>query len=252
MSCSYAKTADCEVSSDSHTTDDDLDSHLGKKVTEKEDPNTKVLNICSKDFNSLLFIAPPKIRTEQDCNPQEETTESTLDNYITKSILTSLGEDFKTKPERKKSEKAENIEKNAKQSKSCDIPDGGWVCLVCQNYNFRGRMKCNRCGKKRTKDDPEGKPSYLLRKEGEEGLQVKQLRERLGDWLCVACRNINFCFRQQCNRCKREKSSMGIPLTEEYVLARSFQRQVKHFPMQCDGNGYPIVFQQLLMIPSAA
>jgi hypothetical protein len=251
MSYSYNKTANWETCSDSHTTDDDLDSpkdYVDEELGEKEDLNTKVLNICSKDFNSLLFLAPPEIRAEQDSDLQEESTEPTLDSHITESILTSLGEEFNTK--RKNNEK--DTEKNVKQCKSCNIPDGGWVCLACKNYNFRGRIKCNRCGKKKTKYDPEGKPSYLSRKEGDEDFQVKQLRERVGDWLCVACHNINFCFRQQCNRCKREKSTIGLPLTEDYVLARSFQRQAKHFPMQCDSSEYPIVFQQLLMISSAA
>jgi len=27
------------------------------------------------------------------------------------------------------------------------FPDGGWVCSCCQNYNFSGRNKCNRCQK---------------------------------------------------------------------------------------------------------
>ena len=31
-----------------------------------------------------------------------------------------------------------------------DFPDGGWVCSQCQNYNFKGRVKCNRCHKSKS------------------------------------------------------------------------------------------------------
>jgi len=31
--------------------------------------------------------------------------------------------------------------------KNLRFPGGGWVCSQCQNYNFNGRKKCNRCKK---------------------------------------------------------------------------------------------------------
>lgn len=242
-----------ETNSDSQTTDDDIDlssckhsDECDEESPEKEDLNTKVLNMCSKEFNSLLFIVPPEIRTEEETDGEEGTEGPAIDSDLTKSILTSLGEDLAIRPP-----KTVPAEPPKKVAKGCELPDGGWVCLLCQNYNFRGRTKCNRCGKLKTKYDPEGKPQHLVKRGSEEGspgggAHAKQLRERLGDWLCIACRNINFCFRQHCNRCKREKTLAGVPLSEEYVWARSFQRQIKHFPLQCDDKGCPIIFQQLL------
>ena len=44
------------------------------------------------------------------------------------------------------------------------FPDGGWVCSQCQNYNFAGRVRCNRCTKQKTKSDFNGKPKHLLKK----------------------------------------------------------------------------------------
>ena len=44
-----------------------------------------------------------------------------------------------------------------------DFPDGGWVCSSCQNYNFFGRQKCNRCQKQKSRQDRNGKPNHLLR-----------------------------------------------------------------------------------------
>lgn len=109
------------------------------------------------------------------------------------------------------------------------FPEGGWVCSQCQNYNFSGRLKCNRCCKLKGKDDQNGKPMHLIKKtnstnlieneeaalEGEQGilppianLQEKSqsqgkkvLTERIGDWVCMNCKNLNFSFRKICNRC---------------------------------------------------
>lgn len=33
----------------------------------------------------------------------------------------------------------------------------------------------------------------------------KYLKERVGDWICSKCSNLNFSFRTVCNRCKVEK-----------------------------------------------
>ena len=49
-----------------------------------------------------------------------------------------------------------------------EFPDGGWVCSQCQNYNFAGRTKCNRCHKAKAKNDFNGKPKHLLRRSGKE------------------------------------------------------------------------------------
>ena len=42
------------------------------------------------------------------------------------------------------------------------FPDGGWVCSSCQNYNFCGRIKCNRCSKAKSEEDYEGKPNHII------------------------------------------------------------------------------------------
>ena len=37
---------------------------------------------------------------------------------------------------------------------------------------------------------------------------IKPFVERTGDWICKMCQNLNFAFRNKCNRC-------GLPKTEE-------------------------------------
>ena len=54
-----------------------------------------------------------------------------------------------------------------------DFPDGGWVCSGCQNYNFLGRQKCNRCHKQKTKQDQNGKPKHLLKQAHKNSQQKK-------------------------------------------------------------------------------
>ena len=41
--------------------------------------------------------------------------------------------------------------------------------------------------------------------------QIKKMRpftERTGDWICKNCRNLNFAFRIECNRCKLPKKEV--------------------------------------------
>ena len=35
----------------------------------------------------------------------------------------------------------------------------------------------------------------------------KTFTEREGDWICSSCKNLNFAFRQECNRCKLPKNN---------------------------------------------
>jgi hypothetical protein len=36
----------------------------------------------------------------------------------------------------------------------------------------------------------------------------KKFQEREGDWTCSKCKNLNFAFRQECNRCKLPKGQV--------------------------------------------
>eukprot|EP00357_Protocruzia_adherens_P031860 CAMPEP_0115036296 /NCGR_PEP_ID=MMETSP0216-20121206/42032_1 /TAXON_ID=223996 /ORGANISM="Protocruzia adherens, Strain Boccale" /LENGTH=589 /DNA_ID=CAMNT_0002416085 /DNA_START=156 /DNA_END=1926 /DNA_ORIENTATION=- len=135
--------------------------------------------------------------------------------------------------------------KNIKKS-FFNFPDGGWVCSLCQNYNFAGRVKCNRCKKVKTCEDFEGKPKHLMRRSKEEGKAAnksssstnissssstsagsgkdensnpqntnaskKLITERAGDWNCSNCKNLNFSFRTVCNRCQRTRGGGGVSM----------------------------------------
>ena len=66
----------------------------------------------------------------------------------------------------------------------------GWVCQFCNNFNYETRIKCNRCGIKKTpkKVSKNFQKSEKYSKKGE-------------DWICAYCSNLNYSFRTVCNRC---------------------------------------------------
>jgi len=70
----------------------------------------------------------------------------------------------------------------------------GWICILCNNFNFKTRNKCNKCGALK-------KPKKILN--GEE--KNKETKEKINvkdGWICIYCKNWNYSFRNLCYRCK--------------------------------------------------
>ncbi|MCH1537577.1 MAG: hypothetical protein L7S48_04145, partial [Candidatus Poseidonia sp.] len=79
--------------------------------------------------------------------------------------------------------------------------DNDWDCPKCNNSNFARRTVCNLC--------EEPRPGGGGQRQG--GRNDFQRRDRNGggretfndnDWTCPECKNSNFSFRQECNRCE--------------------------------------------------
>lgn len=63
---------------------------------------------------------------------------------------------------------------------------------------------CNRCGLCLHYKIPMSTKKNLHQKDY--NIKVhKKLNERKGDWICVECKNLNFAFRTECNRCHISK-----------------------------------------------
>ena len=79
----------------------------------------------------------------------------------------------------------------------------GWICKFCNNFNFESRNKCNRCSKNM-------KPKTIeeMNKKHEEKRSKKKAKERNSDWLCLNCKNLNYGFRKNCNRCLIERKEI--------------------------------------------
>ncbi len=50
----------------------------------------------------------------------------------------------------------------------------------------------------------------------------KHFTERVGDWVCIKCKNLNFSFRVICNRCNLSKA-------ESEILFESYMRNLIEF-----------------------
>jgi len=58
----------------------------------------------------------------------------------------------------------------------------------------------------------------------------KGLTERIGDWLCLNCKNHNFSFRKQCNRCMMDRDEVGKVLSsaDELATLQNSQQHSQH------------------------
>ena len=62
--------------------------------------------------------------------------------------------------------------------------------------------------------------------------KTRPFTERTGDWICKNCKNLNFAFRNECNRCKMPKKDCVeiIKSQEERLAARN--ERLKAEPIQ--------------------
>ena len=78
----------------------------------------------------------------------------------------------------------------------------GWICEECNNFNYESRNKCNRCG------IPKQPKKIIRNKINFENCEIIEniiKPEHKVDWCCFNCKNMNFSFRQICNRCQMQK-----------------------------------------------
>ena len=93
----------------------------------------------------------------------------------------------------------------------------GWICSNCNNYNYSSRKHCNKCNAPHY-----NKKHKQIRMYNQEDVYNKsnnnkmiggsnnnnnnmKFSERIGDWVCYNCDNLNFAFRTVCNRCQLPK-----------------------------------------------
>lgn len=74
----------------------------------------------------------------------------------------------------------------------------GWICSLCNNFNFLNRKVCNRCEMVNLSFTDQA--SIPVCSEEKQKLEVRN-----GDWTCLKCKNFNFAFRLRCNRCNQCK-----------------------------------------------
>ena len=104
--------------------------------------------------------------------------------------------------------------------------DNDWDCPKCKNSNFAFRTECNRCGEskgrgdsnfqrndRRGRDDRRGGNESRGRDDRRGGNDRRGNGNTHGenDWDCRECKNSNFSFRNECNRCGAPKGRGSAP-----------------------------------------
>ena len=115
----------------------------------------------------------------------------------------------------------------------------GWICPFCNNFNYENRTKCNRCkivkyNKNHNKKRNIEKETINNQKKNNL-LKQKQFSERLGDWICFKCQNLNFAFRIFCNRCQLSKE-------ESYQYFNGFNEKNKNIENMINNNNTTNLF----------
>ena len=102
----------------------------------------------------------------------------------------------------------------------------GWICRLCNNFNYETRNKCNRCGIVK-------KPKKIIdlkqKVEPKVNNEIKERNNKKGDWICLNCRNLNYSFRTICNRCKIPKINTFI--NGQNILKRKEINNIQKYPI---------------------
>ncbi|MBL6892720.1 MAG: hypothetical protein ISR20_03965 [Candidatus Poseidonia sp.] len=89
--------------------------------------------------------------------------------------------------------------------------DNDWDCPKCNNSNFARRTVCNLCEEPRPGGtgggQRHGRRNDFQRRDRNSGGGRETFNDN--DWTCPECKNSNFSFRQQCNRCEAPRPGGG-------------------------------------------
>ena len=104
----------------------------------------------------------------------------------------------------------------------------GWVCLLCNNFNYEKRIKCNRCGQLK-KPKKISNLKLKMKKNQNEQKDNNKSDNQNKDWICCYCKNFNYSFRNICNRCK-------IPKTPQIIY--NFNPSINNY-IKCNYATFP-------------
>ena len=99
----------------------------------------------------------------------------------------------------------------------------GWICKLCNNFNYETRIKCNRCGITKRPPKLVDLHSNFVYKECNEQRNIKK-----EDWICINCGNLNYSFRNFCNRCKIPK--IHLFLYDSYFSEKNEMNNFQNYP----------------------
>ena len=161
--------------------------------------NIKISENLSKSnksvFNSKLFIDLDNISIDNDTNESDNTFEIESKNntnyFLSNDLIKQLDSSSLIIEKDKNINANTNLIKNKKtQNKFNQIINP----IIYNKFGFFSKNIYNNSDKK----------EYIKENNKNEN-KKKNFEERKGDWLCLFCNNLNFAFRNKCNRCKMAK-----------------------------------------------
>ena len=196
--------------------DNPLNKYINHNLNKNSVNNNIPKNILKNKIDCPPFIPSsyPKKENDQCIRKKSEDSLSKDKESDSTSAISEKREDESVNNFSKKKKNIRNIE-NIEQLESCDymvemFGRRGWICKLCNNFNYETRIKCNRCGILK-------KPKKLI--EIKHRTEIEHNKE--ADWRCIICKNINYSFRSLCNRCKIPKM-ISIVNTNQMVNQMNF------------------------------
>ena len=155
----------------------------------KEIVSNNNLNSNNNEFKNLIInINCPSFKP---CN--FKNNENNSNNYIK-----SESNIFSNQVENVSKGKENDLEKEEEYSIKM-FGKKGWICVLCNNFNFETRAKCNRCKASKNPKKIVNTKCKIKNKNNQNN------DDENNDWICSKCQNLNYSFRTICNRCKAPK-----------------------------------------------
>jgi len=82
----------------------------------------------------------------------------------------------------------------------------GWICILCNNFNYETRNKCNRCGEIKNSKKINNLKFKMKKDKKYNNQNDNQNDNQNKDWICSYCKNFNYSFRNICNKCNIPKT----------------------------------------------
>ena len=169
-----------------------IPSKFSEKVQTKNETKNSPFKETNKENNSEI---PPKVDQNDKISPNVSEINKNQKDFFSPN-------EYKNSNDTNLDEKEYIVEMFGRK---------GWICVICNNFNYNIRVKCNRCGEDKK---PKKIIDIKLNKE-----KNKEKNPKKGDWICSNCKNLNYSFRNVCNRCKYPKIYLLIkqPLTFQNI-----------------------------------